>query len=192
MDDNILTLIQNSSEQEVRTILASLCADYDTKKKAEKLYGKLKGVTATREARRLPPATTHICLNCENAYIEAQNGPTACRYHPGEYLNCCNTLSKQHLHLNAWLTRKSTPVYGVQAISTSMRTARPGWTATATRFTTARKCGRKTQGGFRGTAARGRATRVAALPAPTSTAAVREPFSTHRRRVFAAVICWRN
>lgn len=77
--------IQNASEQELRTVLANLCrASDNTRRKAAELFDQCERASNVQTVGKMPPATLYICLNCEDEFEEAWNGPKACCYHPGK------------------------------------------------------------------------------------------------------------
>lgn len=84
-ESDILELIQEATDSEVRTVLAALCAESDdTARKASKLLGRLMDAAQAYEERKQPPPPTlHICLNCQKPFAEAENTAQACQYHTG-------------------------------------------------------------------------------------------------------------
>jgi hypothetical protein len=80
----IFARIQNATDHELRTVLAGLCADETTRKEAVKMFSRLEKTARALEGSNQPSTTVYICLNCKEAYIEAQNAADACYYHSGE------------------------------------------------------------------------------------------------------------
>ncbi|KAK4152401.1 hypothetical protein C8A00DRAFT_16291 [Chaetomidium leptoderma] len=80
---SIFARIQNATDHEVRTVLAGLCADSTNKRYAEKLFDRLDQTAKAYGDRKLAVPTLDICLNCKQAYNEAQNAANACHYHSG-------------------------------------------------------------------------------------------------------------
>ncbi|GAB1317460.1 hypothetical protein MFIFM68171_07670 [Madurella fahalii] len=80
---DIFTLIQNAPDPVIRTVLAGLCSDREIGHEAYKMFGKIARASRTDIKRKLPPATLFICLNCKEAYSEAENASDACYYHNG-------------------------------------------------------------------------------------------------------------
>lgn len=86
---DIFTLIQNAPDHVVRTIFAGLCSDHAIEYEAYKLFAKIARASRAGMKRKLPPAVLFICLNCKEAYSEAENASDACYYHDGNTRSPC-------------------------------------------------------------------------------------------------------
>lgn len=84
----------SAPEDQIRTILMSLCADESIGKKAIARYTELltKEEAGTGNGtKRKATEDLRFCFLCENVFSEKENKQGACRYHTGEF--SCSELS---------------------------------------------------------------------------------------------------
>ncbi|KAF3937404.1 hypothetical protein ABW19_dt0207080 [Dactylella cylindrospora] len=75
--------IDTVSEDNLRSILRSLCDDPKTLKKAETHFTKLNTVRTTNSKKRGSESMTSVCVQCNESFNEEENASKSCQYHTG-------------------------------------------------------------------------------------------------------------
>lgn len=99
MSQNELDKVLKAPEQQLRAILRAVCDDEDARKKAIKHYHALQEFvpiyTSTESAKRKAKSEVHICVQCDEPFLEEDNRFGDCYYHPGKTFfsfPCCEGL----------------------------------------------------------------------------------------------------